>query len=449
MAGLGAAWACHRQGLRPLVLEAGDRVGGVVGTTHASDLVLDGGADAFLYTKPGVRTLVEELGITRELVEMLRPRGASILSRDRFHPLPEGGAFGIPLHARAFAGSRLLSWRGKLRIATEPLRPGRRPASDEDESAGAFFRRRFGAELTERIVQPLLGGIHAGHIDSLSAHAVVPQLAAIEERGASVWLTLRRQSGRPPAGGVFRSFSGGMGRLPEALAGALPHGCVLTGTPVTRLTRHGRAFVLDTPNARTFEADIVLLAVPAWRAAPLLRDLAPEGAALCDDIPYVSSATALLAYPTAAFPASPRGSGYVIADRHDADPVMAVTWVTGKWPGRAPPDTTLIRVFFGGAGHEDDSTRPDDELVEAGHAHLVRWWRAAAHPRASHVFRWPRASPQHVVGHPRRLQHLQAQLEALGGIGIAGSGFRAVGIPDVVGDARAELERLVARWRAE
>ncbi len=447
MAGLAAAWACHRQGLRPLVLEAEARAGGVVGTAHEDGCILDGGADAFLYTKAGARTLCEELGITGELVEMLPPRGAAILSRGTFHPLPEGGAYGVPVRARAFLGSRLLSWAGKLRVATEPLLPCRR--QDADEPAGAFFRRRFGAELTARIAQPLMGGIHAGNIDELSARAVIPQLVAIEGRGASVWLTLRRQAVRPPPGGVFRSFRSGMGRLPAAIVEALPAGMVQTGVAVVRITRHDAAFVLETDDARTLHADVVLLAVPAWRAAVLLRDMTPEGAAICEAVPYVSSATALLAYPDDAFASRPRGSGYLVADRRDDDPVMAVTWVTGKWPGRAPAGTTLVRTFFGGAGHEAVLDGSDAALVEAGHAHLARWWQVRKPPLLGRIFRWHRASPQHVVGHQQRVRDLQGRLDALGGIGVAGSGFRAVGIPDVVEDARAEMARLVARWQAE
>jgi oxygen-dependent protoporphyrinogen oxidase len=447
MAGLAAAWECHRLGLRPVVLEAAGRAGGVVGTIRQDGYVLDGGADAFLYTKPGARTLCDELDLNGELVEMLPPRGAAILFRGRFHPLPEGGAFGVPVRARAFLRSRLLSWRGKLRVAAEPLLPRRR--LDEDEPAGAFFRRRFGAELAERIAQPLMGGIHAGSIDELSAHAVIPQLAAAERRGESVWLALRRQAVTPPPGGVFRSFRSGMGRLPEAVVEALPAGTVQTGIAVRRISRQpDGTFVLETADGRRMDADVVLLAVPAWRASGLLHELTSEGAALCDGVPYVSSATALLAYPEAAFGARFEGSGYLVADRRDADPVMAVTWVTGKWPGRAPAGTTLIRTFSGGAGHEDVLNGNDTALVDAGHAHLARWWRVRQPPIVARVFRWHRASPQHVVGHQARVRTLQARLDALGALGVAGSGFRAVGIPDVVEDARAEMRRLVARWQA-
>lgn len=448
MAGLAAAWECHRRGLRPLVLESAPRVGGVVTTRHEEGLVLDGGPDAFLYTKPGARVLCDELSLGSELVETLPPRGAFILAGDAFHALPEGGALGVPVRARSFASSRLLSWRGKLRVASEPFRPRRRARDGEDESAGAFFRRRFGDELAERLAQPLLGGIHAGRLDALSAQAVIPTLVAIEQRGASVWLTLRRQASGGYPGGVFRSFARGMARLPQALEAALPAGCLQTGAAVTRLRRAAGGFALELREGAPVEADIVLLTVPAWQAMPLLGDVAAEAAELCGTVPYVSTATALLAYPAAAFPTPGRGSGYVIAQRDTDDPVMAVTWVTGKWPGRAPAGTVLVRVFFGGAGHEDVLALDDAALVAAGHAHLARWWGAGGPPPFARVFRWMRASPQHTVGHPQRVRTIGERLDLAGTLGVAGSGFRAIGIPDVVADARAEMARLLTRWGA-
>lgn len=447
MAGLAAAWECHRRGLPCTVLEADSRAGGVVQSTRTHGLVLDGGPDAFLATKPGATTLCHELGLDAELIDMLPPRGAFIRAGGRFHPLPEGGAFGVPVSARAFVSSKLLSWGGKMRVALEPLLPKAAWPPGHDESAAAFFHRRFGGELTGRIAQPLLGGIHAGRLDELSARAVLPQLVAIEAAGRSVWLTLRREGGRPRPGGAFRSFATGMGRLPEALVEALPTGTVRTDVPVTSLTSTEGTFVVTVEDGTALPADVVLLAVPAWRMAPLVGPLLPAAAEICAAVPYVSSATALLAYPSSAFPAPLRGSGYLIAERTVDDPVMAVTWVTGKWPHRAAPDTTLIRVFFGGAGHEAILAEGDAALASLAHAHLRRLWQAGVEPRLARVFRWPRSSPQHVVGHPARVRALQAQLDQLPGLGVAGSGFRAVGIPDVVADARAEMARLIARWQ--
>jgi protoporphyrinogen/coproporphyrinogen III oxidase len=144
IAGLSAAWECHRRQVPALVLEAADRIGGVIRTDTVDGCVLDAGPDAFLAQKPGAMTLCRELRLESELVGMVPPRGAFILAGDRLHPLPEGGAFGLPTSPAAFLRSSLLSWSGKARVALEPLVPRRRSAAAEEESAGAFFRRRFG-----------------------------------------------------------------------------------------------------------------------------------------------------------------------------------------------------------------------------------------------------------------------------------------------------------------
>jgi protoporphyrinogen/coproporphyrinogen III oxidase len=445
IAGLAAAWECHRRGLVAQVLEASPRAGGVIGTDHIDDLVVDAGPDAFLVQKPGAVTLCRELGIEHELVEMRPPRRAFIVSGGRFHVLPDGASFGLPTRASAFARSSLLSWSGKVRVAMEPLIPARATSGSEDESAGAFLTRRFGQQATRRIAQPLLGGIHAGDLGTLSARAIVPQFVAIEAQRRSVLLALRRQSRARMPGGPFRSFAAGMGRLPAALVAALPPGSVHTSTSVQSLATHGGEFDVTTP-AGTYRADIVLLAVPASPAAQLLSTVAPEAAALAATVPYVSSATVLLAYRSATIGAPLDGSGYVVADPPDATHPIALTWVTRKWPGRAPDDTTLLRVFFGGAGREAVVDATDAVLIRHAHAHVATHFAVTSPPTWQAVYRWRRTSPQHTVGHLDRVQTLQARLDALPGLGVAGSGFRAIGIPDVVSDARREVGRLLDDW---
>jgi protoporphyrinogen/coproporphyrinogen III oxidase len=446
IAGLSAAWECHRRQVPALVLEAADRIGGVIRTDTVDGCVLDAGPDAFLAQKPGAMTLCRELRLESELVGMVPPRGAFILAGDRLHPLPEGGAFGLPTSPAAFLRSSLLSWSGKARVALEPLVPRRRSAAAEEESAGAFFRRRFGQEAATRIAQPLLGGIHAGDLDMLSARAVVPQFVSLERQGRSVLLALRQQARRRSPEGAFRSFASGMGRLPDALRDALPEGTVRTGAPVRHVRRSAGRFVVTTADGQVEHGDILLTAVPAPDAAALIESLAPQAAALSAAIPYVSTATVVLGYPTAAIGRPLRGSGYVVAAEGATDPVIAVTWITGKWPGRAPAGTTLLRVFFGGAGSEAVLDHDDDTLRRLAHTHVAARFAVSATPTMARVYRWIRRSPQHHVGHPGRVAQLQQALDASPGLGVAGSGFRAVGIPDVVSDARREMGRLIEQW---
>ncbi len=446
IAGLAAAWECHRQALPVTVLEAQGRAGGVIRTEVAGAFVLDTGPDSFLISKPGGITLCRELGIEGQLISMQPPRGASILRGDTLHALPDGGAFGIATSPGPFLRSTLLSPRGKLRVALEPLVPRRRDGADE--SAAAFFRRRFGAEAAARIAQPLLGGIHAGDLERLSAGAVLPQLAAVERQGRSVLRALRRQAQQAVPGGAFRSFAGGMVTLVDALMAALPAGTVRLGEAARTLRPHDRAWHVETSTGEVLTADLLLLAAPAGVVAGWLRTVAPDAADLAAGIRYVSSAGVLAVYRDDQIRQPLQGSGYVSTPGLAADGLVATSWLTNKWQGRAPAGFAVLRGFVGGAFDEGALDRSDEALVDATHTSWARRFGVQGRPTLTRVVRWPRTSPQHDVGHAARVQQLEQALTGLPPVGICGSGFRAIGIPDVASDARHAVRLLLDRWRA-
>ena len=444
IAGLAAAWECHRHGLPVTVVEAQDRVGGVIRTDILDPYVLDAGPDSFLISKPGAIGLCRELGIDGDLIGMKPPRGAWVLRQDTLHALPEGGAFGIATRPGPFLASTLLSPAGKVRVALEPLIPRRR--SGGDESAGAFFRRRFGAEAADRIAQPLLGGIHAGDLNRLSAAAVLPQLAAVERRGGSVLLALRRQAARAVAGGAFRSFPRGMATLVDALAAALPAGTLHLGDGADALAADGAGWQVRTRAGHTLVADLLLLAAPAPVVAGWLRPVLPVAADLAAGIRYVSSAGVLAAYRDQQIARPMRGSGYVSTPEPGREPLLATSWLSSKWDGRAPGGTTLLRGFFGGAFDEAVLARTDEDLVALAHASWTRRFGISGDPVLTRVVRWTGMSPQHEVGHADRVAQIETALAALPPVAVCGSGFRAVGIPDVISDARGAMQGLLRRW---
>lgn len=446
IAGLSAAWECHRQGLAAAVIEPQPRAGGVIRTDVVREFVLDTGPDSFLVSKPGGIELCRELGIAGQLIAMKQPRGAYVLRDGRLHALPEGGAFGIATRPGPFLGSTLLSPLGKLRVALEPLRPARRTA--DDESAAAFFRRRFGNEATRRIAQPLLGGIHAGDLDRLSADAVLPQLVQAERAGRSILLALRAQGRRATEGGAFRSFPCGMATLVEALVAQLPAGTVRLGTAATSIAPARSGWDVLTSDGDRLSADVLLLAAPAPVVAEWLRAVQPAAAALVAGIRYVSSAGVLAVYRDTQVSRPLRGSGYVSTPEPGREPLLATSWLTGKWEGRAPSGYTVLRGFFGGAFDEGILDSTDDELVNRAHTAWSGRFGIAGQPELTRVVRWHRGSPQHEVGHAARVQRIEALLAPLPPVGVAGSGFRAVGIPDVVTDARLAMRALLDRWRA-
>ncbi|HTV01287.1 MAG TPA: protoporphyrinogen oxidase, partial [Luteitalea sp.] len=344
----------------------------------------------------------------------------------------------------------LLSPAGKLRTALEPLVTRRLATdahADADESAGAFFRRRFGAEFARRIAQPLLGGIHAGDLDRLSAQAVVPQLVAMEQAGRSVLLTLRAQSRRPREGGAFRSFRDGMITLVDEMHRQLRAGVVRLGDGAIAVADTPTGWRVTTSSGSDVDSELLLLAAPAPIVAGWLRPLSPQVADLAAGIRYVSSAGVLSAYHSTAIARPLRGSGYV-STKDGSERLLATSWLTGKWAGRAPAGFTLLRGFYGGAYDEGVLDSTDEALIEDAHASWARRFGIAGRPRFSRVVRWPATSPQHEVGHLSRVATIDEVLTGLGGIAVAGSGFRAVGIPDVVSDSRHAVRRLLEAWRA-
>lgn len=446
IAGLAAAWECHRRAIPFTVLEAQPRAGGVIRTEIAGEFVLDTGPDSFLVNKPGAITLCRELGIEGQLIAMKPPRGASILRGDTLHALPDGGAFGIATRPGPFLRSTLLSPAGKLRVAVEPLVPRRR--SGADESADAFFRRRFGAEAAARIAQPLFGGIHAGDLSRLSVDAVLPQLAAAERQGRSVLLALRRQAKHAVPGGAFRSFAGGMATLVDALTAALPAHAMRLGEAAQTLRRHAGTWQVGTSTGQVLTADLLLLAAPAGVVAGWLRLVAPAAAELAAGIRYVSTAGVLAVYRDEQIRQPLHGSGYVSTPGLSTDRLVATSWLSNKWQGRAPAGYAVLRGFVGGAFDQDALSRSDAALIDDAHASWSRRFDIAGLPTLTRVVRWPLTSPQHEVGHAARVQRMEEALSGLPPAGICGSGFRAVGIPDVASDARHAVGLLLDRWRA-
>jgi len=410
IAGLSAAWECHRQGIAVAVLEATDRPGGVIRTDVAGDIVLDAGPDAFLVTKPGAIGLCRELGVDDQLIAMTPPRGAYVLRDDVLHALPEGGAFGIATRPGPFLRSTLLSPGGKLRVALEPLIPRRR--SGHDEGAGTFFRRRFGREAADRIAQPLLGGIHVGDLDALSANAVFPQLVAVERAGGSVLLALRRQGSRVVEGGAFRSFRRGMATLIDALTAALPPATIRLHRGVTHIARIDDAWQVTCSDGSRATADVLVLAAPAFVTADWLRSINEDASALAAGIRYVSSAGVLAVYDSARVARPLQGSGYVSTPQPGRGSLLATSWLSHKWQGRAPDGFTVLRGFFGGALDEGVLARSDEALTALAEASWARRFGVAGGPVLSRVVRWTRGSPQHEVGHASRVARIDAALAA-------------------------------------
>jgi oxygen-dependent protoporphyrinogen oxidase len=445
LAGLTLARDVHRRGRTPLVLEAGPRLGGVIRSEHIEGVLVEGGPDAMLAQKPAALALCRELGLGDEIISTESPRTAFVLTGGQLHEFPPDTRLGLPLTRAAADGLTMLSPEARARVARDFDAPAP-PAATDDESVGAFTTRRFGEAFTRLVAQPLLGGIHAGDVDRLSLRALFPPLADADAAGGSVLAALAARAGAPDGDGAFRGLRGGMGQLPAALARALPGAAIRPREPVAWIAP-GDPHRVVTAGGLDVAARAVVLAVPAAVAARLVAPFDATLAAACAELRSVSSATITLGYPRERVAHPCRGMGFIVP-RGEATRLLAVSWVTSKWAGRAPRDWLVLRAFAGGAFDAEVLDATDDQLVARTHADLAPLLGIDGAPIFSRLHRWNDASPQYEVGHLARIGRIAQQQARTPGLFLTGSAYRGVGMPDVIADARATADR-VCQWLEE
>jgi len=354
------------------------------------------------------------------------------------HAIVEGSFLGFPLKFTALARSPLFSVAGKVRMAAELFVPR---SGGEDESIASFVRRRFGQEAVDYLADPLLAGIHAGDAERLSVRSLFPRLLDAERQSGSVLKAFRALNVKPSPQGAFVSLPGGTGELVEALAAALAPDTIRLESRALELHRNG-AWRIETATGRV-EARAVVLATPAYVTGGLLRSLDTTLAALCEAIPYASTATIAFGYRADQVSHPLNGSGFVVP-RVERSALLAGTWVTSKWPGRAPPGHVLLRAFLGGGRDPHRLDAGDAELIDTARRELTTLVGISGEPLFSRLFRWTRQSPQYEVGHQQRLAAIEQHVASLPGVFLTGSGFRAIGIPDCIADGRDTAGRAAA-----
>jgi oxygen-dependent protoporphyrinogen oxidase len=447
IAGLAAAYELYRRDVAFVVLERAPQPGGVIVGEEIDGFTIDAGPDSLLIQKPDGIRLCEELGLGDRLVSTLPPRLAFIQRDGKLYPLPAASVLGIPTRMGPFVRTGLFSWRAKLRMGAEVFIPRRASAVDRsDESIGAFMTRRFGREATTYLAEPLLAGIHAGDVDRLSLRALFPRFAEAEQIHGSLIRAFRRRPTAPSTAGAFKSLPGGLIEMVRALAARLPPGTLHTNTVVTRAVRQpdGRGLRVELGGSQAFDCRALVLSTPAYVTASILRDYDGDLGRRCAEIPYASLATVALAFPREAVDHPLNGSGYVVP-RSEGSGILAATWLSSKWPHRAPEGTVLMRTFLGGSRDPGAIGQPDAGLVARSLAAIRPVLGIRGEPLLSRVYRFDRASAQHEVGHLDRMSEIDRILAAHPGLFLTGSGFRGVGIPDCVADARATAVT-VADW---
>jgi oxygen-dependent protoporphyrinogen oxidase len=433
IAGLTAAWELSRRRMSFVVLERAPRAGGVIVSEELDGFTIDGGPDSLLIQKREGIALCEELGLGGRLVATKQPRIAYIQRGGRLHALPAASVLGIPTSVGPFVRTGLFTWPGKLRMGAELFVPPRR--TDDDESIGAFMTRRFGREATTFLAEPLLAGIHAGDVDRLSMKALFPRLFEAEKQHGSLLRAFRNPEPRTAnPDGAFKSLPGGLGELVRTLVRAIGEQNVCTNNGVVSIGGGG-PFVVRTARD-TVDARAVIVAAPAYVVGALMRDRDRELADLCTQIPYASAATVALAFRRDAIGHPLNGSGFVVPRAEHAG-ILAASWLSSKWPHRAPGDGhALLRTFAGGARDPQALEKSDAELVALSLNALRPLLGINGTPLFTRVYRFERGNAQHEVGHLTRGAAIDRLLLSHPGLFVTGSGFRGVGIPDCVADAR-------------
>ena len=427
-------------------------LGGKLRTGELAGRQIDVGAEAMLARRPEGLELLDAVGLAPARVRPLTT-SAQLWAGGRRHVIPTGMVTGVPGDIEAVRAASVLSGPGLAQLGVEA--DAGAPPLTHDVSVGNLVEARMGREVVDRLVEPMLGGVYAGRADELSLRATMPGLAAELARAGGSLLraahavsTAPRPSSDEP---VFTSVRGGLGRLPAALVAAGSF-TVRTETAVRSVQRTATGFRLalgPRPQEELVDAQAVVVAAPAAKAAALLRDLAPDAAGHLERISTASMAIVSLAL---ADPGSdgralglPAGSGLLVAAGSGLA-VKAVTISSQKWPG-APVGLQFVRASIGRVGEEAVLQREDSELVDLAARELTVLLGAAVHPVDAVVTRWGGGLPQYAVGHVENVARTRAAVGRVPGLAVAGASYDGVGIPACIRTARLAADRVIEHLR--
>ncbi len=440
-------------GLELSILEAGSRVGGNIRTDYCDGFIVERGPNGYLDNVPATAALVERLGLTSEVQKADDRAAKRYLYRDgRLHLLPTG-----PL---AFLRSRVLSPRGRARLLLEPL-ARRKPAGVLDETIHDFASRRIGSEAADVLIEAMVSGIFAGDTRKLSLASTFPKLATMEAehgsltRGMLATMRARRsttgkqtRAGGPTGpGGTLTSFRRGIqtltDRLSSGLDGEIHLNCEVTGIEPTALAERTTRWHLDTTTGQTFDADAIVVAIPAAKAAPLLTGVDLTLGETLAQIPTASLVVIALGYDGAVIGDPLDGFGFLIP-RGEGLRSLGCLWDSSIFPGRAPEGKALMRVMIGGA-HDPEAAELDDEsLLGIAAKDLETTMELTATPILSRVYRHPVGIAQYVRGHRARLDTIHERLGEQPGLWLTGSSFDGISMNACIEQAKSRAQEILS-----
>ncbi len=461
MTGLAAAYRLHKDAreagvsLDLTLLERAERIGGVIKTSKGEGFLLEEGPDCFVSNKPWGVELCKELGIDGELIGTNPQHRRSFVAKDgTLYPVPEGVYLMIPSRFWPLVTTPLISLRGKLRMAMDLFIPTKKDAGDE--TLESFVTRRLGKEALVRLAQPMVGGIYAADPKRLSLKATMPQFLEMEQQhGSLIRAMLKRRKemggsradeGTPsgPRYGLFVAFRNGLQTLIDALVAELPPGSVQLGMQVERVAflPNRQRWQVRTQGHEDLEADAVCIAVPAPAASTLLRELNSEIADLLSGISYTSSAIVNVIHRREDVGHPLDGMGFVVP-AHENRSLMACSFSSVKFEGRAPEGHVLLRAFVGGELHRAQYDLPDEKLLEATLKDLADFLQISGQPLRVEISRHPHAMAQYHTGHLERIEKIDRIAAEFPGFALAGNAYRGVGVPDCIRSGNQAADTLL------
>lgn len=432
------------------LVEAANRLGGKIQTVRRDGFVIERGPDSFLIRKKSMGILAEDVGVAGELVRNATGQ-AYVLVNGELHPIPGGSIMGVPTEIGPFLKTGLFSLTGKLRAAGDFVLP--RSAIQGDQSLGGFFRRRFGGEIVENLIEPLLSGVYAGDIDHMSLESTFPQFYEVEKKHRSLILGMKKSTPKKlpqkdshssKKEGVFHTFRNGLETLVEAVEQKLEPGSVMKGARIEAIKEPaspGEKTILELNGGQQLEADAVILTTGHEMAGRLFE---PYG--LLQDlraIPTTSVATVALAFPEEAVVQDREGTGFLVSRSSDYS-ITACTWTHRKWPTTTPEGKILLRAFVGRVGDEAIVDLSDAEIEKIVLADLNKIMTIKGKPDFTIITRWKEDRPQYRVGHKQRIAAAREELKTrFPQVKLAGASYNGVGLPDCIDQGRAAVKEVL------
>ena len=455
-----------------ILLEAGSRLGGVLQSHEREGFLLEAGADSFISEKPEAIELAKRLGLESHLIETNEAQRRSfIVRKGRLIPVPDGFQLMAPARIWPFITSGIFSWPGKTRMACELFIPRRRnPNGDDDESLAQFVRRRLGKEAFERMAQPMIGGIYTANPERLSLRATLPRFLEMEREHGSVIRAMWKQNrsaatkaatkqgsdkltGTGTSGArysLFLSFDRGMQVIVDELARRLPESSIQLNSPAQSVAFDSRShqWLVQLSDDRSLAADALCLAVPAYTAASLLRQAEESLAQSLDRIEYASTATVNLAFRRSDVAHALDGFGFVVPFIEKRS-ILACTFSSVKFAGRAPEGHVLLRAFVGGALQPELFELAEDQIVQCVRNDLSDLIGIKALPIFTLIKKWRRSMPQYHVGHLELIAQIESQIQKLSGLELAGNAYGGAGVPDCIRSGETAAAELVDFLRTQ